>query len=520
MSSRPSTPIRRLVLVLGDQLNVSSLAFKGFDPDRDAVWMAEVDHEATKVWSHKARIALFLSAMRHFRDTMRSKGWSVDYHELTPSGPATSFSLQLLNAVTRLRPAQLVVVEPGEWGVQKELEAAAARVGVPLDIREDRHFLCTKVEFAAHAARRKTLRLEFFYREMRRRYGVLMDGKAPVGGAWNWDKHNRKSFSKAGPGTLPRPPSFAPDATTRDVIQLVNQRYADHPGSLDSFHWPVTRGQALKSLEAFIAERLPRFGDYQDALWTEEPFLYHSLLSSSLNLKLLHPLEVVVAAETAYRDGDRDLHINAVEGFIRQILGWREFVRGVYWLHMPGYLERNALHATRDLPGFYWTGNTEMRCLGDALEQTLEHGYAHHIQRLMITGLFALLAGVDPRRVHEWYLAVYVDAVEWVEAPNTLGMSQFADGGVLGSKPYAATGKYVQRMGNYCDRCRYDPSKREGEDACPFTVLYWDFLDRNAEMLRRNQRMRLQLKNLDRLAPAERKRLRKEAVRVLETVAS
>jgi deoxyribodipyrimidine photolyase-related protein len=356
-------------------------------------------------------------------------------------------------------------------------------------------------DFAAHAKGRKQLRLEYWYRELRREHGILMEGKEPVGGQWNFDVDNRESFGKKGPQDVPPPTRFVPDAITQEVMALVNTNFAKHPGSLAQFGWPVTRAQALLALQAFITERLPLFGKYEDAMWAGEAWLYHSHLSCALNLKLLNPREVVQAAEAAYHAGHAPLA--AVEGFIRQILGWREYVRGIYWTQMPSYLELNALDAQAALPAWYWTGDTDMACLKDAITQTLEHGYAHHIQRLMVTGLYALLLGVKPQAVHSWYLSVYVDAVEWVELPNTLGMGQFGDGGLMASKPYVASGKYIQRMGNQCKGCRYDPALSTGPSACPFTTLYWDFLMRHEPLLKKNPRMAMQLKNLARLeAPA------------------
>jgi len=383
------------------------------------------------------------------------------------------------------------------------IQAGCDAAGVTLELREDVHFYSQPEEFREWAEGRTELRLEYFYRELRKRHGVLMEGSKPVGDRWNFDKENRGSFGSEGPQNLPLPPHFEPDAITCEVIELVAARFSGHPGSLEHFFWPVERAQAVEALRAFIRERLPAFGQYQDAMWVDEPFLYHSLLASSLNLKLLNPREVVQAAELAYEAGTAPLP--AVEGFIRQILGWREYVRGVYWQFMPDYLERNALQAAEPLPDFYWSGETEFACLRAAIGQTLEQGYAHHIQRLMITGLYALLLGVAPRQVHEWYLAVYVDAVEWVELPNTLGMSQYADGGVMASKPYAATGKYIQRMSNYCGSCPRHPAHATGDAACPFTTLYWDFLRHHAEKLSKNRRMRLQVKNLERKSEAERK---------------
>lgn len=497
--------MRTLAVVLGDQLDRRSAIFEDWNPNTDAIWMAEVAEESTHVPSHPARIALFLSAMRHFRDELESKGFRVYYRLLDDKNNPGSLSAELKAAIAELRPERIICIEPGDYRVRTALlEAVPA-----LEILPDRHFLCSLDQFNAHAHGRKQLRLEYFYREMRRAHGVLMDGNQPAGGEWNYDSENRAAFGKQGPGTVPPPLAFPPDRTTRDVLALVRQRFASHAGSLDHFSWPVTPAQARAALDDFITHRLPFFGAHQDAMWTNEPFLYHSRISAALNLKLLDPREAIAAAENAYRRHDAPLA--AVEGFIRQILGWREYVRGIYWRFMPGYADGNALDAHQPLPAFYWTGDTEMNCLRDAIGQTLRHGYAHHIQRLMVTGLYALLLGVEPQQIHEWYLAVYVDAVEWVELPNTIGMSQFADGGLMASKPYAATGKYIQRMSNYCDGCRYDPAERTGDRACPFTTLYWDFLIRNEAKLRATPRMEMQLRNLDRLSPAQKSLIEEKA---------
>lgn len=496
--------LRHLVVVLGDQLDPASAALDGFDARRDAVWMAEVAGESTHVWTSKPRIALFLAAMRHHRDALRGRGWTVHYRELDDPANTQALATELAAALGRLRPERVVLVESGEWRVGDALERVVRAAGAAWEVRTDRHFLATREEFRAHAAGRKQLRMEYFYREMRRRHGVLLDAAGePEGGQWNYDPENRGSFGAAGPGKLPPPRRFRPDAVTRGVLTLVEAKFAAHPGKLEDFDWPVTPAEAQAALGDFIAHRLTRFGEFQDAMWSGEPWLYHSRLAAAMNLKLLAPRDVVAAAERAYRASAAPLP--AVEGFIRQVLGWREYVRGVYWLHMPGYLDRNELGAREPLPAFYWTGETPMACLRDAIGQTLRYGYAHHIQRLMVTGLYALMLGVDPRRVHEWYLSVYVDAVEWVELPNTLGMSQYADGGVMASKPYVATGKYIQRMGNACAGCRFDPAKSTGDDACPFTTLYWDFLLRHERRLAGNPRMALQVRNLGRLKPAERR---------------
>ncbi len=474
--------------------------------------MAEVAAESTHVWTHKARIVTFLAAMRHFRERLRKRGWTVHYRQLDDAENAGGLEAELSHAIARLKPQKLIVVEPGEWRVEALLKTAASQSGLPLEVRTDRHFLCTKAEFAAHARGRKQLRMEFFYREMRRKTGILMVGDEPVQGQWNFDAENRGSFGKQGPAGVPPPRRFTPDEITRGVMVLVETRFPQHPGSLKHFDWPLTQEQAQQALDDFILHRLPEFGRYQDAMWMNEPYLYHSRLAAAMNLKLIHPRTVIEAAEKAWRD--RQAPIEAVEGFIRQILGWREYVRGIYWHAMPRYMELNALKATQPLPKFYWTGDTPMNCLRQAITQTLDYGYAHHIQRLMVTGLFTLLLGVKPQAVHEWYLAVYVDAVEWVELPNTLGMSQYGDGGMMASKPYVATGKYIQRMSNYCTGCRFNPAKAMGEDACPFTTLYWDFLLRHEKLLRQNQRMSLQVKNADRLSSAERKAIQEQAAAI------
>jgi deoxyribodipyrimidine photolyase-related protein len=490
--------VRTLAVILGDQLDRNSAAFDGFDPRRDAVWMAEVTEEATHVRSHQARIALFLIAMRRFRDELRARGVAVHYRELS-QGSLAGF---LREDRRRLKPERVVCVEPGDWRVRESLRPIVD------EFLEDRHFLATPADFRRHAAGRTSLRMEYFYREMRRRHSVLMDGGQPVGGAWNYDAENRESFPAGGPNAPPRPAAEL-TKTHREVFALVRERFAGHPGSLANFRWPTVPEEAEAALDHFLRDCLPHFGRYQDAMWTGEPYLYHSLISSSLNLKLLDPRDVIRRAEAAYREGRAPLA--AVEGFIRQILGWREYVRGIYWLKMPEYAYGNALDARAPLPEFYWNGGTHMACLRECISQTLDYGYAHHIQRLMVTGLFALLYGVEPRQIHEWYLAVYVDAVEWVELPNTIGMSQFADGGTMASKPYAATGKYIQRMSNYCRGCRYDPAESTGERACPFTTLYWDFLMRNEARLRKVPRMEMQLRNLTRLSPAKRRAIRERA---------
>ena len=448
---------------------------------------------------HKERLFFMISSARHFAQELEAKGFQVQYlkAETTIAG-LDKAQKSLGNKVP------IVCAEPSSIKQYEQLEAHG------VSFVSNDFFLTPRDLFRDWASKQKSFVMENFYRAQRVRLGILVDGEGkPEQGRWNFDAENRGAFPRTGPGPLPAPRRFAPDSVTRGVIDLVNTRFATHPGSLATFDWPVTSEEAHAALDDFLLHRLASFGKYQDAIWTGEPWLYHSRLSAAMNLKLLDPRDVVAGAERAWREGN--VPLESAEGFIRQVIGWREYVRGVYWHLMPEYESRNALGASLPLPAFYWTAATEMNCLRDALSQTLTHGYAHHIQRLMVTGLFAMLAGVRPEEVHRWYLAVYVDAVEWVELPNTLGMSQFADGGVMASKPYCASGAYIERMSNACRGCRFEPKKATGPEACPFTTLYWDFLARHAALLKANPRMTMQLKNLDRKDAAEMRTIRRQA---------
>jgi deoxyribodipyrimidine photolyase-related protein len=484
-AARRQTEVDTLVVVLGDQLTPGLPALAQADRRRSVVLMCEVADETTYVPHHKKKIAFIFSAMRHFAEELRADGWRVDYVRLDNPTNTGSFTGEVRRALVRHEAQRLRATEASEWRVRELQRRWPDDLGVPVEILADTRFICSHDEFASWAQRRKQLRMEHFYREMRRRTGLLMEGDEPLGGRWNFDVENRKPAARG--ARFDPPAHFEPDALTREVLTLVGERFGERIGMLEPFWLAVTRSDAGRALEHFVGRALPRFGETQDAMLAADPFLNHSVLSPYINVGLLDPLEVCRRAETEYRAGRAPLA--AVEGFVRQIIGWREYMRGIYWREMPDYAMRNYFGARRELPAFYWTGHTDMACVRAAITQTIEHAYAHHIQRLMVTGNFALLAGIDPQELHRWYLAVYADAFEWVELPNTLGMSQFGDGGLLASKPYAASGAYIKRMSDYCGGCRYEAERKTGEGACPFNALYWDFLARHEAKLGGNPRM-------------------------------
>ncbi|MEY3952725.1 MAG: hypothetical protein RL320_1527 [Pseudomonadota bacterium] len=492
-----------LGLVLGDQLGHRPAVLPAGSDDLPLL-MIEAPGESTHVPSHLSRTVLFLSAMRHAASSWQSQGLSVDYIRLQdPLYQASPrFGDRLAVWLGSHPTEELWCVETGDLRLTREIEQACQACGVRLQWREDPHFLMSRADFAAWAHGRKQLRMEHFYRFMRRRHSILLgpDGE-PEGGQWNFDAENRQAFGQQGPQALPTPISFEPDEMTRAVMQEVLEALPQNPGSLAHFRWPVTRAQALVALEDFLEHRLQGFGPHQDAMWTQMPFGWHALISSSLNLHLIEPKEVIDRALDAYAQGRADLP--SVEGFIRQVLGWREFIRGVYWLEMPGLAEANGLGAAQDLPGWFWTGQTQMACQAQVIEQTLTYGYAHHIQRLMVTGLFGLLAGIRPQALSDWFHAVYVDAVDWVERPNVVGMALYANAGRFTSKPYLASGAYINKMSNYCRGCRYDPKQRTGPQACPITSLYWRFVLLHRDRLRGNPRTALMAKQGERLSESE-----------------
>ena len=493
---------RSLILILGDQLSPSMSSLKQGDKAGDVVLMAEVMAEASYVPHHKKKIAFVFSAMRHFAQELRSAGWTVDYVKLDDPANTGSLTGEVARAKQRHSLDLVVATEPGEWRL---LEAMRGWPNITL--RDDDRFLADRERFTEWAEGRTMLRMEHFYRLMRRKTGLLMDGNEPAGGTWNLDAENR---AKASPDLLmPAPLRFAPDAITREVLDLVAARFPDHFGDLEPFWFATTRAEAEAAFAHFLRNALPQFGTYQDAMLTSEKFLYHAVVSPYLNVGLLDPLDMCRAVEAEWQAGR--VPLNSAEGFIRQIIGWREYVRAIYWWKMPDYAQSNALEAHRPLPSFYWSAKTDMACVRACVTQTKEEAYAHHIQRLMVTGNFALLAGVDPHALHEWYLAVYADAYEWVELPNTIGMSQFADGGLLASKPYVASGAYIDRMSDYCGSCRYSVKAKEGPDACPFNLLFWDFVARHKDRLARNPRMGQMVRTWDKFDVTKQETLRREA---------
>jgi deoxyribodipyrimidine photolyase-related protein len=504
---------KRIILILGDQLDEAHPALSDYNADTDMILMIESSVEANYVWSHKARIAIFLSAMRHYARKLSKSGYAVKYIKESELSLIEAIRIE----IKQYQATHLIFVTPGEFRLKIELQTLAKEFSIELSVLEDTHFYCSLEEFKAWVGSKKELRLEYFYRYMRKKNGILMnhDG-TPVGGDWNFDDQNRRPFPKQGPGLIPPPIFFEQDSITKDVIAYVESKYADHPGSIEQFRWAVTREQALEALHYFVRHRLGNFGMFQDAMWKQTPYGWHSILSAALNLKLLNPREVISEVLKAYQDNALDLA--TVEGFIRQIIGWREFVRGIYYLDMPNLAEQNFYEHERALPEWYWSGETKMNCMKDAIGQTLDYGYAHHIQRLMVTGNFALLAEILPKAVSDWYLAVYVDAIEWVEMPNVLGMALFANGGRFTSKPYIASGAYINRMSNYCQGCAYQPSVKSGDGACPMTTLYWNFLLKHQSSLEKNPRTRLMTVNLKRFSEQEKADIKAQANFVLSNL--
>lgn len=492
----------RLILVLGDQLTRDVAALRDLG-DGDVVVMAEVESEATYVRHHPKKIAFTFAAMRKFAARLRDDGLTVAYTRLDDAENAGSIPGELLRRAEEHGAREVVATEPGEWRLIEALQDC------PLDVSllPDDRFIASHAEFDAWADGRKELRLEWFYRDMRRKTGILMEDGEPAGGKWNFDHDNRErppdDISFGGPM------HFTPDETVEEVLDLVESRFASNFGDLRPFWFATDQEEARRALTRFVKHALPKFGDYQDAMLAGEKFLYHSILSVYLNAGLLTPMEVARAAEQAWRDGHAP--INAVEGFVRQIIGWREYVRGIYFREGPGYAKRNDLGHGRSLPAMFWGAETHMRCISETVAQTRSEAYAHHIQRLMVTGNFSLLCGFDPQEVQDWYMANYADAYEWVMSANVIGMTQFADGGIVASKPYVSSANYIDKMSDYCGDCRYSAKTKTGEGACPFNLLFWAFLDRHRDRFRNNPRMAQIYSTWDRMGAEKRDTILSEA---------
>jgi deoxyribodipyrimidine photolyase-related protein len=490
------------IWILGDQLNPRISALESVAPSECVVLMIESLAIARRRPYHKQKLALLWSAMRHFGLELRELGYEVDYYSAQPHlKPALEAHM------AKHHPTHMRLTETAEYGRSKRLARILKTYEVEVQLTPNNMLLSEKAEFARDARGKKRLLMETFYRKMRRKTGLLMEGGEPEGRQWNYDRLNRER--PAADHVFPPIPRFEPDEITRSVIDMVEREFPAHFGELDGFWMPITRQDAERFFDDFLEHRLDLFGPYEDAIVSGEPGLYHSLISSLLNIGLLEPLDVCCQAETCFYRGHARL--NSVEGFIRQIIGWREFMYQVYHLKMPDYAELNFFEADLPLPDFYWNGDTDMYCVADAVKNLRHYGTNHHIQRLMITGNFALLAGIDPQAVNEWYWLAYTDAYEWVVTPNVLGLALYADGGLITTKPYAASANYINRMSDCCLRCVYDHRRKTGEKACPFNSLYWDFLSRNRDRLKTNPRMNLTLALLDKRTPEEMKSLQAQA---------
>ena len=504
-----------LRFVFGDQLSTTLSSLEDLGKN-DIVFMTEVNEEATHVKHHKKKLVFIFSAMRHFAHALSRRHDRVIYSYLTDSDNQGSFTKECQRIIQKHNISKIIITEPSEYRVLEAVKSWESLFKIPVEIRQDERFLCSKSRFFSWAKDKKQLRMEFFYREMRKEWDILMDGSNPVGNQWNYDDENRKSPDKN--MIIPDLFKVKEDAITQTVKDMVAEQFSDHFGDIEPFHYAVTREDALLCLADFINQRLVSYGTYQDAMVMDEPFLYHSLISLYLNCGLLDPLECILEVQKAYHN--KKAPLNSVEGFIRQILGWREYIRGIYWLKMPGYDHENGLNAHRSLPDFFWTGQTSMACLKQAITQTKENAYAHHIQRLMVIGNFALLAGLNPVEVNEWFHIVYADAYEWVELPNVSGMVLFADGGVVASKPYAGSGSYINKMSNYCTNCVYSPHEKNGKKACPFNYLYWNFFIENKEHLEKNPRIGMAYRTLARFDDKKQETIQADAMAFFDSLIS
>lgn len=487
-----------LRLILGDQLNPEHSWFKHTDPEVIYTLM-EIRQETDYVLHHAQKILAIFAGMRDLASHLDKQGHRVQYLAIDDPTNTHSLTLNLEKLIQQYGCKKFEYQEPDEWRLDAQLKTFAQTLSIDVEMCSSEHFFTERDETGKIFAGQKNWLMERFYRQMRTKHRVLMlDSKRPVEGQWNFDHENRKRWT----GTPAEPTDLRSRHDHTALWKIIQGSGAKSFGDPQAanFAWPLNRQEALRDLDHFIAHVLPNFGDFQDAMSVGHWRMFHSLLSFALNTKMLRPQEVVERAEQSWRQGK--VSIATAEGFIRQILGWREYIRGMYWHHMPGYVEHNAFNHTTPLPEWFWTGLTKMRCLSESINQSLEHAYAHHIQRLMVIGNFALLAGLDPAALHRWYLGIYIDAFEWVELPNTVGMSQFADGGLLATKPYVSSAAYIDRMSDYCKGCHYDKKQRDGEHACPFNALYWDFFIRHENKLANNHRLGMVYRNIEKMDDA------------------
>jgi deoxyribodipyrimidine photolyase-related protein len=506
---------KTLRLVLGDQLNHKHSWYNG-DQDHVIYHMAEMRQETDYVMHHIQKVVAFFSAMRGFKEWMDGRGFNNDYYQLDHKDNQQDLEKNLKQLIKKHKVEKFEYLAPDEWRLDQQLRDFCKSLDIEWQGYDTEHFLTKRKDVEKFFEGKKRLTMEYFYRHMRKEYDIMIEGdKEPEGGKWNYDQSNRKKWN--GDTDIPHERGFRKDVS--DIVQLLEDQEVETFGRIDAtnFNWPTSRQDALDVLNYFCEHLLVHFGDYQDAMHTDQDYLYHSRLSFAMNSKLLSPLEVIENAVACYRESDNNIHISQIEGFVRQILGWREFMRGIYWKEMPQYQSLNKLDNTNDLPDFYWTGETDMNCLKHAINNSLDNAYAHHIQRLMITGNYALLTMSDPSYVDQWYLGIYIDAIEWVEITNTRGMSQWADGGLVATKPYVSSGSYINKMSNYCKGCKYKVSKKKGEDdACPFNSLYWNFLDEKKSHFGNNQRMNMMMSLLDKMDADTLKKHKSRAQEVIE----
>jgi deoxyribodipyrimidine photolyase-related protein len=510
---------KHLRLILGDQLNIMHSWFERVDSDVVYV-IAELHQEATYTKHHSKKITAFFAAMKNFAETIEDKGHRVCYLTLDDTEKYQDLPELIKSLVSSYASENFTFQRPDEYRLRAQLSGMSEQLDLPVYEADSEHFLLPFDELPVHFQAATHVRMENFYRFMRKRFSILMNGLKPEGDAWNFDANNRQSFKKADLKLIPKPLVF--DNPAGDYLQRIKHHNIDTIGSESAnVAYPINRQQSLELLTFFCEHQLENFGNFQDAMTVASPYawsLYHSRLSFSLNCKMLNPMEVIQTALVAYQSSAGKITLSQIEGFIRQILGWREYVRGMYWANMPNYAEQNFLDAKRDLPAFFWNANTKMQCLRSAISQSLEHAYAHHIQRLMITGNFALLAGIEPRQVDDWYLGIYIDAIEWVELPNTRSMALFADGGWIATKPYAASGNYVNKMSDYCKGCHYNVKEKLGANACPLNSLYWNFIDQNYDKFAGNHRMSFPVRNWDKMDLAKKIEIREHATQLLNNL--